>query len=157
MPRAGTLASDDSLTGAPEAHAGEAVEQEAAHFVASVAAIGTGAVLGQGGTPQRKKPEGDVPRDADNAGEMEVGEGEREGERRSEDSFAGALPYPSDVALKAKYVKDNVDANANALGGREDPAAKVTKRSVEGAVWERMRPVMRVLADVVDGWERVAK
>ena len=146
MPRAGTLVSDSSLTGAPEAHAGEAVEEEAAHFVASVAAIGTGAVLGQGGTPKRKR--------GDNAGEREVETGI---ERRSEDSFAGALPDPSDVALRAKDVKDNVDANAKARGGREDPAARVAKTSVEGAMWERMRPVMRVLADVADGWERFAK
>ncbi|KAI0757931.1 hypothetical protein C8Q74DRAFT_1373006 [Fomes fomentarius] len=38
-PRAGTLRTLDSLSGAPEAHQGEAVEQEALKFVASFAAI----------------------------------------------------------------------------------------------------------------------
>ncbi|KAI1792006.1 hypothetical protein LXA43DRAFT_888244, partial [Ganoderma leucocontextum] len=124
VPRAGALGSDDSLTGATGAHHGEAVEQEASHFVASVATIGAGTM------------------------ETEVDQGSR----TSGDWFAGALPDPSDLALKANNVKDT----ANVPGGEEDPAAQVAKKSVEGAMWEKMRPVMRTLADVVDGWERFA-
>lgn len=46
-PRSGMLGSHDSLTGAPEKHKGEAVEQEAHNFVSSFAAIGLGAVTGK--------------------------------------------------------------------------------------------------------------
>lgn len=38
-PRAGTLGSENTLTGAPEKHAGEAVEQEASNFVTGFASI----------------------------------------------------------------------------------------------------------------------
>lgn len=41
-PPAGVLASDDSLTGAPEKHKGEAVEQEAHSFVTSISSVGSG-------------------------------------------------------------------------------------------------------------------
>ncbi|KAM5538386.1 hypothetical protein V8D89_007988 [Ganoderma adspersum] len=119
VPRAGTLASDDSLTGAPEAYQGEAVEQEASHFVAFLAAIGTGTVLGQGGTPKRKRGEARSDVLGDNAGELEteVERGEGQGSRRSEDSFAGALPDPSDIALKAKDVKDAAKEPGGRRGG----------------------------------------
>lgn len=41
-PPAGVLASDDSATGAPEKHKGEAVEQEAHSFVTSIASVCSG-------------------------------------------------------------------------------------------------------------------
>ena len=41
-PPAGVLASDDSVTGAPEKHHGEAVEQEAHSFVTSIATVCSG-------------------------------------------------------------------------------------------------------------------
>lgn len=41
-PPAGVLASDDSVTGAPEKHKGEAVEQEAHSFVTSIATVCSG-------------------------------------------------------------------------------------------------------------------
>lgn len=50
-PAAGVLASHSSLTGAPEQHAGEAVEQEAHNVVASVGAVGMSAIAGVPPTP----------------------------------------------------------------------------------------------------------
>lgn len=41
-PAAGVLASDDSVTGAPEKHKGEAVEQEAHSFVSSISSVCSG-------------------------------------------------------------------------------------------------------------------
>ena len=150
VPRAGTLGSHDSLSGAPEAHQGEAVEQEASQFVASVAAIGAGTVMGQGGSPKRKHGEARADKKDDAAGEMETEV--NMGSSKSDDSFGGAIPDPSDFALQAKNVKDTVNSD-----GVEDPAAKVAKKSVEGAMWEKMRPVMRILADIADTWERFGK
>lgn len=47
-PKAGELATGDSLTGAAEVHKGEAVEQEAANFVSGVAHIALSSVAGKG-------------------------------------------------------------------------------------------------------------
>ncbi|KAI0821958.1 hypothetical protein BC628DRAFT_1328213 [Trametes gibbosa] len=147
IPRAGTLGSGDSLSGAPEAYQGEAVEQEASHFVAALGAIGAGTIMGQGGSPKRKhgEPRADEKGDAD--GEMETETDN--GDNTSDDSIAGALPDPSDFALHAKNVKDTANSD-----GVHDPAADVAKKSVESALWEKMRPVMRILADIADTWER---
>ncbi|KAI0363304.1 hypothetical protein BV20DRAFT_958556 [Pilatotrama ljubarskyi] len=147
VPRAGTLASGDSLSGAPEAHPGEAVEQEASHFVAALGAVGAGTVMGQGGAPKRKHGEPRADEKGDAAGEMETETNQAEG--ASDDSFAGAVPDPSEFALHAKNVKDTANGN-----GVQDPGAEVAKKSVESALWEKMRPVMRILADIADTWER---
>ncbi|KAI9069704.1 hypothetical protein FKP32DRAFT_1586683 [Trametes sanguinea] len=148
VPRAGTLGSHDSLSGAPEAHQGEAVEQEASHFVAALGAIGAGTVIGQGGSPKRKHGEPRADAVGDAAGEMETETDQAPD--TSDDSFAGALPDPSDLTLHAKNVKDTANSD-----GVPDPAADVAKKSVEGALWEKMRPVMRILADIADTWERL--
>ncbi|KAI0674025.1 hypothetical protein C8Q78DRAFT_968788 [Trametes maxima] len=148
VPRAGVVGSGDSLSGAPEAHQGEAVEQEASHFVAALGAIGAGTVMGQGGSPKRKRGEPRANENDDAGGEMETETDQGEG--ASDDSIAGALPDPSDFALHAKNVKDTANSN-----GLHDPAADVAKKSVESALWEKMRPVMRILADVADTWERL--
>lgn len=46
-PSAGVLGSHDSVTGAPEKHQGEAVEQEASNFVAGMASIAVSSAVGQ--------------------------------------------------------------------------------------------------------------
>ena len=143
VPRAGTLGSVDSLSGAPEKQAGEAVEQEATHFIAAMGAIGAGVVMGEGGVSSPRKDEGS-PKGSGEAG--------AEGVHTSEDTMEGTLPDPSDLTMRAKAVKDAADA-----GGMRDPAADLARRSVEGAVWERTRPAMRVLEEFVDTWERLGK
>lgn len=57
-PAAGVLGSDDSLTGAPEKHQGEAVEQEASNFVNSFTTIAISSATG-------RHPEGDAENEAD--------------------------------------------------------------------------------------------
>ncbi|RBQ96573.1 hypothetical protein VDGD_20219 [Verticillium dahliae] len=69
-PMAGTLGSTDAATGAPQNLKGEAVENEASNFVASVAAIATNLMMGQdphgapfeqeGGSRDGFKPQFDV-------------------------------------------------------------------------------------------------
>jgi len=59
-PRAGVLGSHDSVTGAPENHKGEAVEQEASNFVTGIAAVALSSAAG-------KHPQGD-PDGADGSG-----------------------------------------------------------------------------------------
>lgn len=56
-PTAGVLGSDNSLTGAPEKHRGEAVEQEAANFVTGFTSIAISSATGKhpdGGTDEAK-------------------------------------------------------------------------------------------------------
>ena len=55
-PKAGVLGSDNSLTGAPEKHQGEAVEQEASNFVTSFTSIAINSAAG-------KNPQADPPHD----------------------------------------------------------------------------------------------
>ncbi|KAK1457845.1 hypothetical protein CMEL01_15828 [Colletotrichum melonis] len=56
-PASGVLASDDSITGAPEKHAGEAVEQEASSFVNSISSLIISTAAG-------KHPQGDPHEDS---------------------------------------------------------------------------------------------
>ena len=46
-PSAGVLGSHDSVTGAPEKHQGEAVEQEASNFVAGIATVAMSSATGK--------------------------------------------------------------------------------------------------------------
>lgn len=46
-PKAGVLGSHDSITGAPEKHQGEAVEQEASNFVAGIATVALSSATGK--------------------------------------------------------------------------------------------------------------
>ena len=55
-PKAGVLGSHDSVTGAPEKHQGEAVEQEASNFVSGIASV---AISSAAGKHDQGKPEGD--------------------------------------------------------------------------------------------------
>jgi hypothetical protein len=63
-PKAGTLGSKDSITGAPENHKGEAVEQEASNFVNGFASIALSSATGkhpQGEPPGEDSPDSSVP------------------------------------------------------------------------------------------------
>jgi hypothetical protein len=79
-PKAGVLGSDDSLTGAPEKHQGEAVEQEASNFVNSFTHIALSSAAG-------KHPQGDP---------------HNEGDSKLESS----APDPTNIALDASNAKD---------------------------------------------------
>ena len=62
-PKAGVLGSHDSMTGAPEKHQGEAVEQEASNFVSGVASIALSSATGkhEQGDPESDPIDSSVP------------------------------------------------------------------------------------------------
>jgi hypothetical protein len=121
-PTAGQLGSDDSLTGAPEKHEGEAVEQEASNFVSGFASITLSAAAG-------KHPENKL---QDEEGAIDTN-----------------VPDPSNIAAKA------VMAKQSAAGGKVEHDK--TKQPMEEAMWAQMRPIMHIIGDIADGWERFAK
>ena len=75
-----------------------------------------------------------------------------QGEPESEEgSPADAAPDPTSVAMGAAEAKDN--ATGRNAAAKNDKA----KAAVETAMWTKMRPIMHVLSDITDGWERFAK
>ncbi|KAL7898877.1 hypothetical protein HDV63DRAFT_385753 [Trichoderma sp. SZMC 28014] len=115
-PPAGVLASDNSLTGAPEKHKGEGVEQEAHSFVNSIASVIIGTSAG-------KHPQGD-PHDDNTA------------------------PDPTNITADVSRAKDSAD------GQEINPKHDRTKKPVSNIVWTNMGPIMHMIAEVVDTWER---
>lgn len=59
-PKSGVLGSHDSVTGAPENHKGEAVEQEASNFVSGIASVALSSATG-------KHPQGEPDAEGDSA------------------------------------------------------------------------------------------
>ncbi|TVY26752.1 hypothetical protein LHYA1_G004408 [Lachnellula hyalina] len=125
-PTAGVLGSDNSLTGAPEKHEGEAVEQEASNFVNGFTSIALSSAAG-------KHPQGDP-------------HGEEEGASSLEDS----APDPTNMAMHAADAKDK------SSGGNPNAKHDKTKEPMSAAMWSKTRPVMHAIADISDGWERFA-
>jgi hypothetical protein len=123
-PTAGVLGSDNSLTGAPEKHQGEAVEQEASSFVNSFTSIAISSAAG-------KHPQGNP-------------DGEEEGASSLEDR----APDPTNMALSA------ADAKSSSAGGQPNAVHDKAKEPMSAAMWSKTRPVMHAIADISDGWER---
>ena len=122
-PTAGMLGSHDSMTGAPEKHQGEAVEQEAHNFVSGLAAIGLSSATG-------KHPANDT--------QSEGG------------VIDSTVPDPSKMAAHAADAKDSTSGDSTV---KHDKA----KQPMEAAMWQKARPVMHIIANVADVWERLAK
>lgn len=123
-PTAGVLGSDNSLTGAPEKHQGEAVEQEASNFVNSFTSIAISSAAGN-------HPQGDP-------------HGDEEGASGLEDR----APDPTNLAMGVADAKDKSG------GGEPTAVHDKTKEPMSAAMWSKTRPVMHAIADVSDGWER---
>ncbi|KAI0094314.1 hypothetical protein BDY19DRAFT_901530 [Irpex rosettiformis] len=133
-PKAGTLGSKDSLSGAPEAHKGEAVEQEARHFVSGIANLAISTAAGKG------------PGDDGNGNAIAGGEAEGQGETKSATAIEGAVPDPVNVVTGVTESKHLASGDVAA----EDPA----KKPVQDTMWQKMRPLMRILTNIADTWER---
>lgn len=125
-PTAGVLGSDNSLTGAPEKHQGEAVEQEASNFVNGFTSIAISSAAG-------KHPQGDPHGDEDGASSLE-----------------DRAPDPTNISLGA------ADAKNRSAGGQPNAKHDKTKEPMSAAMWSKTRPVMHGIADISDGWERFA-
>ncbi|KAL6898585.1 hypothetical protein GGI43DRAFT_384875 [Trichoderma evansii] len=115
-PPSGVLASEDSITGAPENHEGEGVEQEAHSFVNSIASVVISTSAG-------KHPQGD-PHDDNTA------------------------PDPTNITVDISTARDAAD------GKEIDPEHDRTKKPVSNIVWTQMGPIMHMISEVVDTWER---
>ena len=120
-PSAGVLGSHDSLTGAPEKHQGEAVEQEASNFVSGFASIALSSATG-------KHEQGDP----------------------ESDPLDKSVPDPTRLAMAGAEAK-------GATSGGSPTSHDKTKQPMEDAMWVKMRPVMHIIGDTADGWERFAK
>jgi hypothetical protein len=91
-PAAGVLGSDNSLTGAPEKHQGEAVEQEASNFVTSFTSIAISSAVG-------KHPQGDP----DGAGGSTAEE---------------IAPDPTNIVMNAADAKQNSSGEPNTVADK---------------------------------------
>ncbi|KAM3430335.1 hypothetical protein MY4824_007747 [Beauveria thailandica] len=117
-PAAGFAATDDTLTGAPENVAGEAVEQEAHSFVNTIGSVALSTTIGN--------PTHD---------------------EKNDDSFA---PDAEEFIGKVS------EAKASAAEGDPTKAHNETRQPASKMVWQRTRPFMHALTDLVDTWERFA-
>ena len=121
-PTAGVLGSDNSLTGAPEKHQGEAVEQEASNFVKAFSSIAISSAVGK---------------DKDSA----------EG-KKSDSAIENVAPDPTDLTMKAadaqdKAAGDNPSANhdktkepmTDAMWSKARPVMHAVADIADG--WER--------------------
>ncbi|EEY16770.1 conserved hypothetical protein [Verticillium alfalfae VaMs.102] len=101
-PSAGLLASDDSVTGAPQQFQGEAVEKEAHSFVTSISSLVVSTAAG-------KQPQGDPPQNS------------------SMDANLEAAPDPADVA---EDIVDAKDKTGGEKPGTHDKTKKPVTRNV---------------------------
>jgi len=127
-PKAGVLGSHDSVTGAPEKHKGEAVEQEASNLFSSFTSVAVSSA----------------------AGKHEKGEPQGKHDKGVSKKLDKDAPDPTAMVTKL------ADASASASGEQTDHRHDKTKQPMEDAVWAKMRPAMHVVGDVADGWERFA-
>lgn len=121
-PPAGVLGSDNSLTGAPEKHHGEAVEQEASNFVKAFSSIAISSAVGK---------------------DKDSSEG-----KKSDSAIENVAPDPTDLTMKAadaqdKAAGDNPSANhdktkepmADAMWSKARPVMHTIADISDG--WER--------------------
>ena len=67
------------------------------------------------------------------------------------DPLNTSIPDPTDIAVAGADAKDNTAGGSNTV--KHDK----TKQPMEDAMWTKMRPIMHVIGDIADGWERFAK
>ncbi|ATY65355.1 hypothetical protein A9K55_001236 [Cordyceps militaris] len=115
-PPAGVVATDDTLTGAPEKVAGEAVEQEAHSFVNTLGSVALSTTIG--------------------------------GPASDDDDDVGTAPGAD------KLVQNVSEAKATAAEGDARTARNETRQPAAKMVWQRARPFMHAVTDLVDTWER---
>ena len=114
-----------------------ALEQEARHFVSGLASVAVSTAVGKG------------PGDDGNGNAIGGGEAEAQGVNKPLTAVEGAVPDPTRVTVDATSAKHLASGDAAA----QDPA----KKSVESAMWDKSRPIMRGISDATDVWERLGK
>ena len=118
-PKAGVLGSHDSVTGAPEKHRGEAVEQEASNFVSGIASVALSSASGkhEPGDPDTDPINSTVP-DPSNVAMASV---------NAKSSTEGGMPT-------AQHDKTKVPME-EAMWGKVRPAMHILADIADG--WER--------------------
>ncbi|KAI9704357.1 MAG: hypothetical protein M1836_007220 [Candelina mexicana] len=71
-------------------------------------------------------------------------------EAEEDESVDKSVPDPTNVALHAS------NARVSTKGGSSTTKHDKTKQPMEATMWIKARPVMHVIADIADGWERFA-
>lgn len=73
------------------------------------------------------------------------------GEHEKEADLDDSLPDPTSVVIGVNDSKSKSD------GGKTSEVHDKTKVPVQDAMWTKARPVMRIIGDIADGWERFGK
>ena len=63
-------------------------------------------------------------------------------------------PVNASVPDPTKMATAGAEAKVSAGGGSPTPKHDKTKQPMEDAMWLKMRPIMHVIGDIADGWER---
>lgn len=66
-------------------------------------------------------------------------------------------PLDKSVPDPTRLATAGAEAKISATSGTSNVHHDKTKQPMEDAMWSSMRPVMHVLGDIADGWERFAK
>ena len=82
---------------------------------------------------------------------MSSATGKHEQGEPEDDPLAASAPDPTNIAAAS------ADAKSSAAGGKPTKEHDKTKHPMEDAMWSQMRPIMHVLGDIADGWERFGK
>lgn len=123
-PKSGVLGSHDSLTGAPENMKGQAVEQEANDFVTGIASIALASSAG-------KHPQGNS-----------------QTQTAKDIPGESSIPDPTAIATGAGAARDASTSTTTGVDGDK------TKAAVQNSMWEKMRPIMHIIGQICDNWER---
>jgi len=67
------------------------------------------------------------------------------------DPVGESVPDPSKMAIAG------AEAKSSAQGNKPNATHDKAKQPMEDAMWVKMRPIMHVIGDIADGWERFVK
>jgi len=77
--------------------------------------------------------------------------------RHDQSSPGGKHPIEKKAPDPTKAITDALDAKDSTSTGSSPAHHDKTKQPMEEAMWTKMRPIMHVIGDIADGWERFAK
>lgn len=76
---------------------------------------------------------------------------------KHDQSTPGGDPIDSKTPDPTKATMEALDAKGSTSTGAAPAHHDKTKQPMEEAMWTKMRPIMHVIGDIADGWERFAK
>ncbi|KAH7100916.1 hypothetical protein BKA62DRAFT_705284 [Auriculariales sp. MPI-PUGE-AT-0066] len=139
QPKSGRLASGDSVTGAPETYAGEAVEEEASNLVTAIAAIVVSIVTE---TPMH---------DLDSTTSLPPSA--EEPDANGPGAFEKDIPGARKVATVAAQALKASSSNTNQAKYDNSPVPK-EQMMWEQILWEHTHLFLHIMVEICDIWER---